>query len=467
MARARTVYRCSSCGHEEPKWLGRCPQCGQWNTLLEVTPPAAGSGARAGGGTGARSGEGRRGSGSAPAQVQSVSSASTDEGPRLETSIGELDRVLGGGVVAGASVLLGGEPGIGKSTLMLQAAAALSARRVLYVSGEESGRQIRMRAQRLGATADIDLLCDGNTDNISAALERHAPEVVIVDSVQALHSAEVGPYPGTVNQIKYSTYEILDWVRAHDAALFLVAHVTKEGSIAGPKVIEHMVDTVLYFEHAEEHLRVLRATKNRFGSTDEIGLFAMEAGGLKEVSDPASVFLVKREGALPAGVVVAPVYEGSRILLVEIQALTVAAKGGVSRTFSDRIDSRRISRVAAVLEKHLGVSFSDQDIYVNVAGGIKIGEVGVELPLALALYSARTGMSVPPATTVTGEISLAGEIRPVAQLKRRLRTAREMGYERLIGPARAREGDVAEHGWVRVRTLAECITEVFGSKPAK
>lgn len=394
--------------------------------------------------------------------VESLAAASTDETPRLGTGIAELDRVLGGGIVPGASVLLGGEPGIGKSTLMLQTAAALASRTVLYVSGEESARQIRLRADRLGATAEIDLLCDGDTAAITRALDKRSPEVIIIDSVQALHSAEAGPYPGTVNQIKYSTYEILDWVRAHDAAVFLVAHVTKEGSIAGPKVVEHMVDTVLYFEHAEEHLRVLRSTKNRFGSTDEIGLFAMEGRGLREVTDPASVFLVQRDGSLPPGVVVAPVYEGSRILLVEIQALTVPAKGGVSRTFSDRIDSRRISRVAAVLEKHLGVSFSDQDIYVNVAGGIRIGEVGVELPLALALYSARTGISVPAATTVTGEISLAGEIRPVAQLNRRLRTAREMGYGQLVGPRRVREGDSPDDGWTRVDTVSECMKAVFG-----
>jgi DNA repair protein RadA/Sms len=445
MARSKTRFRCSSCGHEEAKWLGRCPECGEWNTFVEESAAAGGSRGR-----------------DDRVRVESVSAASTDEAPRLETGIGELDRVLGGGVVAGASVLLGGEPGIGKSTLMLQTAAALASRRVLYVSGEESARQIRLRAERLGATAEIDLLCDGDTASITRALGERTPELIIVDSVQALHSAEAGPYPGTVNQIKYSTYEILDWVRSHDAAVFLVAHVTKEGSIAGPKVIEHMVDTVLYFEHAEEHLRVLRATKNRFGSTDEIGLFAMEGRGLREVTDPASVFLVKRDGALPAGVVVAPVYEGSRILLVEIQALTVPAKGGVSRTFADRIDSRRISRVAAVLEKHLGVSFSDQDIYVNVAGGIRIGEVGVELPLALALYSARTGLSVPTAATVTGEISLAGEIRPVAQLRRRLRTAREMGYERLVGPRRVREGEAPGEGWIPVDTVSECIKAVFG-----
>jgi DNA repair protein RadA/Sms len=394
--------------------------------------------------------------------VQSVAAAPTDDAPRLPTGIGELDRVLGGGLVSGTSVLLGGEPGIGKSTLMLQTAAALSARRVLYVSGEESARQIRLRAERLGATSDIDLLCDGDTEAITRALDSRDPELVVVDSVQSLHSPEAGPYPGTVNQIKYSTYEILDWVRAHDAAVFLVAHVTKEGSIAGPKVIEHMVDTVLYFEHAEEHLRVLRASKNRFGSTDEIGLFAMEGAGLREVTDPASVVLVERDGSLPPGVVVAPVYEGSRILLVEIQALTVPAKGGVSRTFSDRIDSRRISRVAAVIEKHIGVSFSDQDIYVNVAGGMRIDEVGVELPLALALYSARTGVPVPASTTVTGEISLAGEIRPVSQLRRRLRTAREMGYGRLVGPRRVREGEAPEEDWVPVDTVSDCMKEVFG-----
>ncbi len=459
MARSKTVYRCTSCDHQEPKWLGRCPQCGEWNTLVEESRAPGGRGSQGSAGGGAAGGRDR----DRRARVESVATASTDEASRIETGIGELDRVLGGGVVSGASVLLGGEPGIGKSTLMLQTAAALASRRVLYVSGEESARQIRLRAERLGATADIDLLCDGDTASITRALDERSPELIVIDSVQSLHSAEAGPYPGTVNQIKYSTYEILDWVRAHDAAVFFVAHVTKEGSIAGPKVIEHMVDSVLYFEHAEEHLRVLRASKNRFGSTDEIGLFAMEGQGLREVTDPASVFLVQREGSLPAGVVVAPVYEGSRILLVEIQALTVPAKGGVSRTFSDRIDSRRISRVAAVLEKHLGVSFSDQDIYVNVAGGIRIGEVGVELPLALALYSARTGMSVPTATTVTGEISLAGEIRPVAQLRRRLRTAREMGYERLIGPRRVREGEAPEEGWVRVDTVSDCIRAVFGA----
>ncbi|MFP3959093.1 MAG: DNA repair protein RadA [Spirochaetaceae bacterium] len=463
MARARTVYRCSSCGHEEPKWLGRCPQCGEWNTLVETA--AGGPGGRKGPGgrsSSSATGKSRRPGGTAAESVESVGASDLEE-PRRPTGIGELDRVLGGGIVLGSSVLLGGEPGIGKSTLMLQAAARMSDRSVLYVSAEESARQLRLRARRLGLEADFDVLCDGDTEAVTRAFDERSPELVIVDSVQALRSPEAGAYPGTVNQIKYGTYEILDWIRSRESAVFLVAHVTKEGAIAGPKAIEHMVDTVLYFEHAEEHLRILRATKNRFGSTDEIGLFAMGHAGLREVTDPASVFLVDRRGTLPAGVVVAPVYEGSRVLLVEIQALTVSAKSGVSRTFSDRIDSRRISRVAAVLEKHLGVSFSDQDIYVNVAGGIRIDEVGVELPLAVALYSARTGTPVPGATTVTGEISLAGEIRPVAQLRRRLRTARDMGYERLVGPRRVREGEPPEEEWERVDTVGAGIGAVFGN----
>ncbi len=260
------------------------------------------------------------------------------------------------------------------------------------------------------------------------------PVLVLVDSIQTLFSREVGGQPGSVTQVRLCTGELVDWARRRDAAMLLVAHVTKEGIIAGPKLVEHLVDTVISFEQAGTEVRMLQAVKNRFGSVDEVGLFRMTEEGLAEVTDPSSLFLVHREDGLPPGVAVAPVFEGSRVLLVEIQALVVPAKGGISRIYSDRIDSGRAARVAAVLEKHLGARFSELDLYVNVAGGIRIAEVGVELPLALALYSAKVGVPLPERLAVTGEVSLAGEVRPVSGIEKRLRACLEMGFSPLIGP---------------------------------
>ena len=422
MSKRGTRYVCSSCGQSEAKWLGRCPGCGEWNTLIEEAVQAAGS---------------RKAKTAAPrAKVQDLSSIPAESDARLDTGNQELNQVLGGGIVPGSSVLVGGQPGIGKSTLLLQVSRSARAKGpVLYVSGEESARQIAMRARRIGAdSGEVKVLCETDVDAILRSLESLKPALLVVDSIQTIHSPEIGPVPGTVNQIKYGCYEIADWCRGHQTPLFLVAHVTKEGSIAGPKVIEHMVDTVLYFEEAEGGIRILRAMKNRFGPVNEVGIFSMSAEGLQGVSNPASLFLHNRKGGLPPGAAIAPVYEGSRVLLVEIQALTVAAKSGVSRTFADRIDSRRVSRIAAVLEKHAGLRFSDQDIYVNVAGGIKLDEVGIDLPLAVALYSARTGLSAPANTVFAGEVSLAGEIRAVPQGELRVRAAGKLGFRALIGP---------------------------------
>jgi DNA repair protein RadA/Sms len=459
--RRQTAFVCSACGHEEPKWLGRCPECGSWNSLEEVhrgTNGAGGGSARGGGAhSGADSG--------AAARPVSLGEAALESAEPYGSGSTELDRVLGGGIMPGSSVLIGGEPGIGKSTLLLQTAARAATGRVLYISGEESQHQIRLRARRLGLdAAELRLLCAHELEQILHTMEQERPELVVVDSIQTVLSAEAGNVPGTVSQIKYCAYELIDWAREHDAAVFFVAHVTKEGAIAGPKIVEHMVDTVLYFEQSGSELRFLRATKNRFGPTDEVGIFSMESEGLLQVTDPSSVFLVDRDGALPAGVVAAPVYEGSRVLLVELQALTVPAKGGMSRTFSDRIDGSRVSRVAAVLEKHLGVSFSDQDLYVNVAGGMRITEVGVELPLAVALYSARTGSPVPRGTTVTGELSLAGEIRPVSHLRRRVKTAGELGFTTCYGPTQMRNGEQADVSWEKVQTIGGCIESLFGAR---
>jgi DNA repair protein RadA/Sms len=376
----------------------------------------------------------------------------------------EFDRVLGGGIMKRGTILVGGEPGIGKSTLLLEAAAkALTKGRVLYVSGEESPGQIKMRADRLGLdTGRIELFCSGRLEEIEATLNRIRPVIVIVDSAQTLWTEEAGLVPGTVNQMKYCCFELASWVKEHGAALFLVAHVTKEGVISGPKTIEHLVDTVLYFEQTASDSsmagdsRFLRAAKNRFGSVDEIGIFTMGENGLTPVDDPSRLFLVRREGALPAGVAVAAALEGTRSFLVEIQTLTIPAKGAASRVYSDRIDSGRVSRVAATVEKALQLRLSDQDIFVNIAGGVRINEVGIELALAAALYSARTGLPLPSNTAITGELSLAAEVRPVRRLASRMKTAANLGFTRFIGPA----GDdgVQTAG---VKTLAEAIKRLY------
>ena len=365
-----------------------------------------------------------------------LSSIETREALRLDSGLAEMNRVLGGGVMKGSVALLAGEPGIGKSTLMLQLAAGIgSAGRVLYISGEESPAQIRLRADRLGLRSSrIEVFSETELSAILRVCEDVKPIVVILDSIQTVYSEDIGSVPGTVNQIKLCTQELIDWAKSHGAALFLVGHVTKEGYIAGPKVVEHMVDTVLYFDSGSAEIRILHCAKNRFGSVDEIGIFEMGEQGLRQVDNPASVFLSHRMGEQPPGVAVAPVYEGSRILLVEIQSLVVPAKGGISRVFSERIDTARVSRVAAVLEKHLKVRLSDQDIYVNVGGGMRIGEVGIDLPLCLSLYSARINQPIPARTAAVGEISLAGEVHPVGHLDRRIRAVQEMGFSRLISP---------------------------------
>ncbi len=447
MAKEKLLYQCSACGHEEPKWVGRCPECGGWNTFAEKAVHSESSGKKK------------------DRNVFSVPLSSVDakDGSRFDSGIGELNRVLGGGIMRGSSILVGGEPGIGKSTLMLQLAASVNTKgRVLYVSGEESPGQIKMRAERLSlGKTDMEILAETDLDTVIGVLNAVKPVVIIVDSIQTLRSQEAGSVPGTVNQIKYCAYELTSWAREHSAVIFLVAHVTKEGVIAGPKVVEHMVDTVLSFDQSNGDVRIVRSVKNRFGSTDEIGLFTMDERGLVQVEDPMALFLVKREGASPPGTAIAPVYEGSRIFLVEIQALTVPAKGGISRVFSDRIDSGRVSRIAAVLEKHLSVRFSDQDIYVNVAGGMRISEVGIDLPLAFALYSARTSLALPLAAVSAGELSLAGEVRPIPHLRKRQKTAAELGFSRFVGPASL--GEENGSGYTGAPTIQEGIKTLFGS----
>ncbi|MDR0718962.1 MAG: DNA repair protein RadA [Treponema sp.] len=461
------VFKCGACGHEEPKWLGRCPECGEWNTLEETAVT----------GRGKAGPQGKAGNSAIP-QSFPLSSVDPLEGSRISSGVSELDRVLGGGIMKKSAILLGGEPGIGKSTLLLQAAAAAHVKgRILYVSGEESAGQVRMRADRLGIAKDassrIEIFCSGNLESILTILEASKPALVMIDSAQTLFSSETGLLPGTVNQMKYCVWELISYVKERDCALFFTAHVTKDGVISGPKSLEHMVDTVLYFENAvpasgNEDCRFLRATKNRFGSVDEIGIFTMGEKGLSLVEDPSLLFLVRRDGELPPGVATAAVLEGSRPLLVEIQALTVPAKGSISRVFSDRIDSARVSRVAASIEKHLGMRLSDQDIYINVAGGIRIAETGADLALACAIYSARTNMPLPAKTAMAGELSLAGEIKSLRRLNSRIKAAANLGFTSFLFPAPGNSSDlelpVQDTGaaaYTPVKNIKDAIKSIF------
>ena len=461
MAKKKTgdlAHRCSKCGYTQARWLGRCPECGEWNTFEEVTINQDYSAAE-------RS--------IAEKFVKEAHSVPLDaieanDAVRLSTGIAEFDRVLGGGAVKRSAILIGGEPGIGKSTLLLQAASASSSgsvKKVLYVSGEESGGQIRSRADRLNLPLkNIELLCTCRLEDVERVLNKVNPVFVIIDSIQTMYSADAGAVPGTINQLKLCAQELVSWVKERDSVLFLTAHVTKDGNIAGPKVLEHLVDTVISFERTEDDVRFLRALKNRFGSVDELGIFSMDESGLKAIDDPSSLFITNRTGPLPAGSTAVPVCEGSRVFMVEIQALTVPAKGAVTRVFSDKIDSARVSRIAAVLEKRIGLQFSDQDIYVNVAGGIRLKEPAADLAIALALYSARANIPAQKEGAYIGELSLAGEIRTVKKLKQRIKTAQSMGFTKVVSPppSDSEAGDINTSQLFKAEDLSSAIKKVFG-----
>ncbi len=438
------VYKCSNCGYTQPRWLGRCPECGEWNSLEEIIID--------------RNNITPAGRGKEAVEKQKpviLSTIQAQENTRLSTGIGEFDRVLGGGATKRSAILLGGEPGIGKSTLLLQTAAtvACNGTKVLYISGEESAAQIKERSDRLGLNCNgINILCTSRLEDSLDALDSLTPGFVIIDSIQTIYSAEAGIIPGTVNQLKYCANEFISWVKERESVLIMTAHVTKEGTIAGPKALEHMVDTVISFERNADDIRFLHAQKNRFGSVDEIGIFSMTEKGLEPVINPASLFLTNRKENQPAGVACTPVFEGSRVFLVEIQALTVPAKASISRIYSEKIDSGRVARVAAVIEKRCGLCFSDQDIYVNVAGGIKLSESSIDAALAAALYSARTDIAVKNGTAVFGELSLAGEIRPVTKTKQRIKAAEGLGFTQILSPA-----DDNSTGISDIKTLIKTI----------
>ena len=434
---AKTVYVCSNCGHSEAKWHGRCPECGEWSTFVEEAKPerkVSGFAARVAGGA-----EGNGAPKRAPASTRTLDEVGTEDETRLGTGIGEFDRVLGGGVVPGSLLLVGGEPGVGKSTLLLQMMGSLGGR-CLMVSGEESPRQVALSARRLGVEkAGFRVVAETDVDVIEATIAEERPEVVVVDSVQTLYSPELQGAPGSVGQVRESAARLMRLGKSLGTAIVLVGHVTKEGSIAGPRVLEHMVDTVLQFEGDRfQSFRVLRALKNRFGSTNEVGVFEMSDRGMVEVEDPSAFFLSSREGGVPPGVVTVCLLEGTRPMLVEIESLVAPSPLAVPRRVANGLDTGRVNMLCAVLARRAGLRLSDHDVYVNVTGGVRVEEPAVDLGVALAIASAFRDSPVQGGTACFGEVGLTGDVRFVSGGQRRVGELLKMGFERIIGPAGTR-----------------------------
>ena len=447
-------FTCTACGASFTKWSGRCDGCGDWNTIVEEAPLASGPAAKS---LGAKRGRG--------IQLTDLASQGVPP-PRTLSGLSELDRVLGGGLVAGSAILVGGDPGIGKSTLLLQAAArfALAGVKTLYVSGEEASAQVRMRAQRLGlGTAPVQLAAETNLRDILTTLDAERPGLVIIDSIQTMWADTVESAPGSVAQVRAAAHELTSFAKRRGISVVMVGHVTKEGQIAGPRVVEHMVDTVLYFEGERGHqFRILRSVKNRFGPADEIGVFEMTGDGLAEVTNPSALFLSERGTPAPGSVVFAGI-EGTRPVLCEIQALVAPTPHSQPRRSVVGWDGGRLAMVLAVLEARCAIPFAGLDVYLNVAGGLKIAEPAADLAVAAALLSAREDVALPPETVIFGEISLSGALRPVGQAENRLKEAQKLGFTSAIIPA---GGKVAGDGGLAVQRfgdLTALVGDIFGA----
>jgi len=451
--RAKTSFFCQSCGHQAPRWLGRCPDCGRWNSLKEERLPATGPG---------RSGN-PGGSGSKATPINDIEIIGEN---RLRTGIGELDRVLGGGVIPGSVMLVGGDPGIGKTTLLLQALPKLAAgdETVLYVSGEESPRQIKMRAQRLGVEAPaLYILAETSLESIFKTIQELQPTAVVVDSIQTVYTDQITSAPGSISQVQEVAGQLMGFAKRSGVPVFIIGHVTKEGAIAGPRLLEHIVDTVLYFEGDRGHAyRILRAVKNRFGSTNEIGVFAMKDAGLEEVGNPSELFLAERPERSTGSVVVSSL-EGSRPILVELQALVSTTSYAMPKRVANGVELNRVALLLAVMEKRLGVHFSGQDVYVNVVGGLQIDEPAVDIGIALAVTSSLRERPIDHRTIVLGEMGLGGEVRAISQADLRLREASKMGFRRCLLPERnlAKLEPVAGMELVGVREIGDALEAAF------
>ncbi len=447
--REKTVFFCQECGYESPKWLGQCPGCRQWNTFVEETISIS------------KNGPVKTSGAAIQAAPVSLSGVAMEEEERLHTGIQELDRVLGGGIVAGSMTLVGGDPGIGKSTLLLQVCQNLARKvSVLYISGEESLKQIKLRAARIGSFDEkLLLLCETNLTTIRQVIERTRPQVVIIDSIQTMFNEEISSAPGSVSQVRESTGVLMQIAKGMGVSVFIVGHVTKDGNVAGPRVLEHMVDTVLYFE-GDRHAsyRILRGVKNRFGSTNEIGVFEMRQQGLVEVKNPSEYMLNGRpEGA--SGSVVTCSMEGTRPILLEVQALVCQSNFGIPRRTTAGTDFNRVNLLMAVLEKRLGMNLSGSDAYVNIAGGIRINEPAIDLGILLAIVSSQKDIIIDEKTLVFGEVGLSGEVRAVSMAEQRVQEAKKLGFDTVILPAVCMKGvqSIQDIRLIPVETIRDAV----------
>ncbi|MBK1635694.1 DNA repair protein RadA [Rhodovulum adriaticum] len=454
MAKPTATFTCTACGARHKKWAGQCEACGAWNTIQEEAPLAAGPSAKSLGGARGRM-----------IPLADLGTAEP-EPPRAASGLAELDRVLGGGLVPASAILVGGDPGIGKSTLLLQAAASFARKglKCLYISGEEASAQVRMRAHRLGlADAPVKLATETSLRDILTTLDAERPDLAIIDSIQTMWADTVDSAPGSVSQVRAAAHELTSFAKRRGSAVMLVGHVTKEGQIAGPRVVEHMVDTVLYFEGERGHqFRILRAVKNRFGPADEIGVFEMTGAGLAEVANPSALFLSERDNPAPGAAVFAGI-EGTRPVLTEIQALVAPSPLATPRRTVVGLDAGRLATTLAVLEARCGIPFAGFDVFLNVAGGMKVTEPAADLAVAAALLSAREDAALPADCVVFGEISLSGALRPVGQTENRLKEARKLGFSSAIAPARSKPGAPAGMTVRQIADLTAFVGEMFGA----
>ncbi|KQR69659.1 DNA repair protein RadA [Pedobacter sp. Leaf176] len=455
MAKTKTAYFCQNCGHESAKWLGKCPSCNQWNTLVEeiVEKNPASIPTWKNDNVAARKL-------SKPSKVVEIESSPER---RMPTGDKELDRVLGGGLVEGSLILIGGEPGIGKSTLMLQLALNLKGKKLLYVSGEESEQQIKMRAERIteSPSADCYILTETSTQNIFKQIEILEPEIVVIDSIQTLHSAHIESTPGSVSQVRECTAELLRFAKETGTPVFLIGHITKDGAIAGPKILEHMVDTVLQFEGDRHHVyRILRSIKNRFGAAAELGIYEMQGSGLREVSNPSEILLTQRDEEL-SGIAIAAMLEGARPMLIETQALVSAAAYGTPQRSATGFDTKRMNMLLAVLEKRCGFRLSTQDVFLNIAGGIKVEDPAIDLAVLIAVISSNQDIPVSSKNCFAAEVGLSGEIRAVNRIEQRIAEADKLGFEVIYISKYNMKGINIEKYNLEIRAVSK-IEEVFG-----
>lgn len=460
MSKTKTSYFCQSCGAQAAKWAGKCNSCGEWNTMVEEVIRKETKNDRLQLFSSAKN-ENHRSNQSVLLQEIGLT-----EYPRIQVPGQELPRVLGGGVVPGSLVLFGGEPGIGKSTLMLQLALRLKNLRVLYVSGEESEQQIKMRAERIGVTTDnCFILQETNTQNIFTQIEKIEPQLVIIDSIQTIHTSYIDSSPGSVSQVRECAAEFLRFAKETNVPVFMIGHITKEGSLAGPKVLEHMVDTVLQFEGDRNHIyRLLRATKNRFGSTNEMGIYEMNGDGLKEVLNPSEILITNRNQPT-SGVAIAATLEGNRPLLIETQALVSSAAYGTPQRSSTGFDLRRLSMLLAVLEKRCGFRLGAKDVFINIAGGIKVEDPGIDLALVCAVLSSNEDLPIAQNVCFAAEVGLTGEIRPVSRIEQRISEAQKLGFEKIYISSYNLKGlDTKQYKIeiVAVAKMEEVFAKLFG-----